>query len=195
MANRPVDIKLVIYIDQELLKQDTTTGLPNLANLTLARKVGGVANVVFQSKSPTDFSDQNDFTWQQSYQIGAYKKQPESGVLVRLRKISSSVLGIDMQQVGSGARKVSIAPNSMCDWTGVNNVPLQYMPDPVQADAGWFEKFNKSMGMFGTKNQPREWLNAIYCSTGNVYQPIYTEVVKPASGLTYRGFKYPMIIR
>lgn len=75
-------IKLVIYVDPKLLEQDPSTGSPNLGNLTLARKVGGVANTVFQSKSPDDFSEANDFGWKQAYQIGAYKQLPAAGAMV-----------------------------------------------------------------------------------------------------------------
>lgn len=82
-AGDPTNIKLGIYIDQALLKQDPTTGLPNLGKLTVARNVAGKTNVVFQSRSPSDFGDYNDFGWQQAYQIEAYKQLPTSGAMVR----------------------------------------------------------------------------------------------------------------
>ena len=97
MARSPVTIKLVIHVNSELLKQDPDTGLPNLANLTLSRKVGGTANVVFQSKSPTNFGQYKDFTRQQSYQIGAYKQMPNGGALEFLYKILSSFLSAELQ--------------------------------------------------------------------------------------------------
>lgn len=79
---------LVVYIDEKLLKPDAN-GNPQLANLTLSRKVGGVANVIFQSKSTASFSNYNDFKWGQAYQIGAAQKPPQGGVFVSLPLYSS----------------------------------------------------------------------------------------------------------
>ena len=75
-------MKLVLYIDSKLLVQDPVTNKPKLGNLTLARKVGGTANVVFQSKTTDDFSNANEFQWNQSLKIGAYSIPPVEGVFV-----------------------------------------------------------------------------------------------------------------
>lgn len=95
----------------------------------------------------------------------------------------------DFQQVGAGATKRALSPNSMCDWTGVNGNPLQYMPEAMQPDEGWYEKFDKTQGMFGTKNQPRDWLNVIWCATGGTFEAMYTDEAKPPVGLPYRGYQ------
>ena len=61
---------------------------------------------------------------------------------------------IDLQQIinGTVGGLHEMAPNTMCDWTGVDGVPLLYMPQPMKADDGWFAKFPRIQGMFGTKN-------------------------------------------
>ena len=64
----------------------------------------------------------------------------------------------------------------MCDWTGINGHPLQYMPDAGKPDDGWRALHASDSGMFGTKGQPKEWLNTIDVSMdGETYQNIITE--------------------
>ena len=77
-------MNLTIYIDKKLLEPNPSTGLPNIGNLAFARKVGGVANVIFQSKTTAYFSEGNQFQWQQSYQIGANLTPPQPSTFVSI---------------------------------------------------------------------------------------------------------------
>ena len=78
----PAKITLVIYVDPALLKQNPTTHKIQLGNLILARKVGGVANVVFQSKTTSNFTNRNVFSWTQSLKIGASSTPPGNTTFV-----------------------------------------------------------------------------------------------------------------
>ncbi|EQB49415.1 hypothetical protein CGLO_11256 [Colletotrichum gloeosporioides Cg-14] len=167
-------IDFYIYIDQKLMEPDPTTGLPQLGNLSLVRKVAGTANVVFQSKTTAYFSNKNQFSWEQKYQIGANLTPPQPSAFV---------------SASTGPK--NIAAGQMCDWSSVkpNGPPLQYMPDAKQADQGFLTKYPTSSGMFGTKNQPSMWYNSVWCSTGgSTYSCIYTDTVPPLPGMTYRAY-------
>ena len=92
-------------------------------------------------------------------------------------------------QIKATTAKKAIAPGYMCDWMGTGGQPLQYMPDAKAADEGFKKRYPAKQGMFGTKNQPEKWFNAIWCSTnGDNYSCIYTEAsVTP--GMDYRGYQ------
>jgi hypothetical protein len=67
---------LYFYIDAKLLKS------PKLANLCFQRMVAGEANVIFQRKTPADFTHRNKFSWTQSYAIGATETAFYEGAFV-----------------------------------------------------------------------------------------------------------------
>ena len=76
-------MKLIVYIDPYLLIRDPTTGKVQLGNMTVARKVGGVANVIFRGWPNNYFSVINVFEWNQAYQIGASLTPPQPSAVVR----------------------------------------------------------------------------------------------------------------
>ena len=183
------EMTLVVYIDKTLLQHDPTTHKPNLGNLTLARKVQGVANVIFQGRTTSDFSEANTFTWSQSYKIGATMSPPGGGAFVSAL-FDFGTYGLMTLQVQADGGKVLIAAGYMCDWMGPDGSDMQYVPTPVQGDSGFLQNYPAEQGKFGSKHQPDGWYNSIWCSTSNgEYSSIYAET--PGSfppGMLYRGY-------
>ena len=82
MSFDPKTAKLVIYMDSELLKQNSSTGETRLPNLKFERKVAGTSFIIYQSTRPVTFSDANYFDWKELYKIGAFKNILQDGALV-----------------------------------------------------------------------------------------------------------------
>ena len=85
----------------------------------------------------------------------------------------------------------SIQAGQMCDWTNPvpGGLPIQYMPDAKLADQGFTDKYPAKTGMFGTKNEPNQLFNSIWCATsGSEYKCIYTDTTPPTPGLNYRAY-------
>ncbi|CAF9903752.1 MAG: hypothetical protein GOMPHAMPRED_000529 [Gomphillus americanus] len=173
MGSSETIMKLVIYIDAKLMNPDPNTGLPQVGNLAFARKVAGVANVIFQSKTTADFTNRNEFNWGQAYKISASSTPPQPSTFVAAECLP--------QPISAGF---------MCDWRpDPTKPPLQFMPAQQPGDAGFLQQYPANQGMFGTKNQPAKWYNQVWCSTsGSGFNCIYTDTTT-YPGLTYRGYQ------
>jgi hypothetical protein len=81
MANEGKQMTIVFYLDDNILPSN---GLPDLDNLLCARKVNGVTNTVFQVKvnQVGQMSKRNEFSWVESYAIGATTLELTTGASV-----------------------------------------------------------------------------------------------------------------
>lgn len=145
---------LVVYIQPSILD--------DLGNLTFARTVNGVSNVIFQCKTSDELGARNTLQWVESYQIGATQSL------------------VDGALVNVGTTLQDIKPGYVCDWGSSE----KDMPPETPAPSSF------PTGSFGTIDLPSKWKNTIWCSTGpgnNNYNCIYADV-KPKTGLNNRSY-------